>query len=87
MIELPILWLTEEETRNEDLGIPVDNIISHDNTVMHTFININAITPVMVDGREYTNIYFNGDCVTATVPYEKVKRMIEEDNLPSLVLS
>ncbi|MGV6945022.1 hypothetical protein [Sphingobacterium kyonggiense] len=87
MIELPILWLTDEECRKEDLGLPIGDTIDHSNTVMHTFININAIAPVVVDGREYTNIYFNGDCVTATIPYEKVKRMIEEDKLPNLILS
>ena len=74
MIELPILWLSEEECERENMGLP-------------TFFHINAIAPVIVNGKEYTNIYFNGDCVTATVPYDKVKRMIEEDNLPQLIIN
>lgn len=87
MIELPILWLSEEECERENMGLPLEKKTDHSNTVLHTFFHINAIAPVIVDGKEYTNIYFNGDCVTATVPYDKVKRMIEEDNLPHLIIN
>lgn len=72
-IELPALFVPEEEAAMFDLGLDYE---PEPRPVL--FFSINGITPYIdPKGNSYTEIFCNGDGYVCTLPYEKVKNMIK----------
>lgn len=72
-IELPVLFIPEEEVTKFDLGLDYE---SEPKPLL--FFNINGIAPYIdPKGNSYTEILCNGDEYVCPIPYEKVKNMIK----------
>ena len=71
-IELPVLFVPEEEVAMFDLGLDSRPLL---------FFNINGITPYIdPKGNPYTEILCNGDGYVCPLPYEEVKKRISRGN-------
>lgn len=72
-IELPCLFVPEEEVAMFDLGLDYE---SEPRPVL--FLNINGITPYIdPKGNSYTEILCNGSEYICILPYDKVKEMLK----------
>lgn len=72
-IELPILFVPEEEVAMFDLGLDYE---SESRPLL--FFNINGIAPYIdPKGNSYTEILCNGNGYVCTIPYETLKTMIK----------
>lgn len=73
-LELKILFYNDETAQLEDLGIKFD-INSHDVKKM-SFFNIEAVSPYVVEDRNYSIIHSNADEFVCIDNYEKVLEKI-----------
>lgn len=72
-IELPVLFVPEEEVAMFELGLDYKS-----KPMSMLFFNINGITPYIdPKGNSYTEILCNGDGYVCPLPYEEVKNMIK----------
>ena len=75
-IELPVLFVPEEEVAMFELGLDYKS-----KPMSMLFFNINGITPYIdPKGNLYTEILCNGDGYVCPLPYEEVKRRINRGN-------
>lgn len=72
-IELPVLFIPEEDLALYNV-VP-DSVTPENRPMM--FYAINAISPLIDNGNECTEIWVNGETVVCPIPYEKVKNMIK----------
>ena len=76
-IKFPILFLTDNTCHLESLGIDFKLI---DCDVRETtFYIINAVSPYIEDGTNYTTIHSNGDGFICPLNIEEVERLITEN--------
>ena len=76
-IKLPILFLTDDICQLEDLGL--DFNLSDAEIRETTFYNINAVSPYLENGVNYTSIHANGDGFICPLSVEEVEEIITQN--------
>ena len=74
MIELDVFFHSDESYALKSCG--VDYSLDSCDTRKMTFYQINAISPYLEDGQEYSSIHTNGAEYIATIKYGELKKML-----------
>lgn len=77
-VELPVLWLTEEQTICQKAGVDVDLVEIH--TLPHTFYSIDNIRPFNDQGKNMTMVVSGSISHIVPLTYQEVQKKIH-DNL------
>lgn len=75
-IDLPILWMDEKDALLEELNIKTSDEVDFTNTRTLSFLHIDAVAEVSIDGRECSIIYSSGADFTCVLSKKKVLEII-----------
>lgn len=75
-IELPILWMDDNESQLHELGVQMQK--DYTNTRNMTFYKINAISPHSENGQSLTLIHTNNDEFVCAMAYKEVKKLLKD---------